>query len=190
VGDRECRAHPSHGAVMTPRPFMPVKISAKHCDSIQRARASIAFVLPWNRVVSDKVSRGAKRGEAGAGAGVPTVPTEKKRPTVSLLKTLRFRRFRDGGTLGTRISSHDACARTHEGRRAGERAGMHTRAPASVPTVPTSQLLYSYRDINKLTMGRFSSVGTVGTLALDPVRPASRRAIKILPEIQRDGARA
>jgi hypothetical protein len=167
---------------------MPAKVSAKHCDSIPRASASIAFVLPWNRVKANRFSRGLCPADAGRGQSVPTVPTEKKRPIVSPLESLRFQRFRDVGTLGTRFASHDVCARTHEGRRAGERARLHVHARAAVPTVPTSHLLKYIKYINKLTMGHFSSFGTVGTLALDPVRPSQSRANKILPEIQRDGA--
>lgn len=173
---------------VTPHPVMSAKLSAKHCDSIRRDRASIPAVLPWNRVKANRFSRGLCPADAGRGQSVPTVPTEKKRPIVSPLESLRFQRFRDVGTLGTRFASHDVCARTHEGRRAGERARLHVHARAAVPTVPTSHLLKYIKYINKLTMGHFSSFGTVGTLALDPVRPSQSRANKILPEIQRDGA--
>ena len=179
---------PRGGWRVTPRPVTPAKLSAKCCDSLPRACASIVSVLPWNRDVSNRFSRGIVAADAGRGAGVPSVPNAKKCPIVSPLKRLRFQRFRDVGTVGTLISSHDACARTHEGRRAGERARLHVRARAAVPTVPTSQYSYSYRYINKLRLGHFSSVGTVGTLAAIRVRPAVAGANKILPEIQRDGA--
>ena len=179
---------PRGGWRVTPRPVTPAKLSAKCCDSLPRACASIVSVLPWNRDVPNKFSRGIVAVDAGRGQSVPTVPNDKKCPIVSPLKRLRFQRFRDVGTVGTRISSHDACARTHEGRRAGERARLHVRARASVPTVPTSHSFYYLKFINKLRLGHFSSVGTLGTLVAFRIRPFVASANKILPEIQRDGA--
>jgi hypothetical protein len=176
-----------------PRPVMAAKKSATFCASHSARRASITHVFPWNRRQANKFSRAIGASLTSGTGSVPSVPTDEKRPAVNALETQQFRRFRDVGTLGTRFPSHDTCAQVRMRGRASERARLCVRARAAVPTVPTSQSSQSYRDINKVRLGRFYSVGTLGTLCLRlasfPVCLPASGAIKILPENQRDRVR-
>lgn len=145
---------------MTPIPQASAKNSATMCASVARACASNPCVFPGTHEASNKISRAMVSGPCGAGAGVPLSQIDEKCPAVNTLNSLMFQQSWDGGTLGTRNFSRKACAR--ERRRAG--ASAHIRARVAVPTVPPSQLSNSYIYINKLIMGQFSSVGTVGTV--------------------------